>query len=160
MRREKEHNFTTGRILVPLVRFALPVLAALFLQAMYGAVDLLIVGRFGIPADVSAVSTGSQIMMTMTNLVASFAMGATVCLGRQIGEGKPQEGGRTIGACIALFTAIGLVMTVLFVPGAGTIAKLMHAPAEAFSLTTDYVRICGAGSLPPERPSPPFSPRQ
>ena len=86
MRREKEHNFTTGRILVPLVRFALPVLAALFLQAMYGAVDLLIVGRFGIPADVSAVSTGSQIMMTMTNLVASFAMGATVCLGRQIGE--------------------------------------------------------------------------
>ena len=147
MKREKEHNFTTGRILVPLVRFALPVLAALFLQAMYGAVDLLIVGRFGIPADVSAVSTGSQIMMTMTNLVASFAMGATVCLGRQIGEGKPQEGGRTIGACIALFTVIGLVMTVLFVPGAGTIAKLMHAPAEAFSLTTDYVRICGAGSL-------------
>ena len=41
MKREKEHNFTTGRILGPLVRFALPVLAALFLQAMYGAVDLL-----------------------------------------------------------------------------------------------------------------------
>ena len=147
MKTEKTHNFTEGPILGPLVRFALPVLAALFLQAMYGAVDLLIVGRFGIPADVSAVSTGSQIMLTMTNLIASFAMGATVCLGRQIGEGKPEEGGRTIGACIALFAAMGLVLTCLFVPGAGTVAVLMHAPAEALALTTDYVRICGAGTL-------------
>lgn len=32
----------------------MPVLAALFLQAMYGAVDLLVVGQFGSPADVSA----------------------------------------------------------------------------------------------------------
>ncbi len=147
MKRETERNFTTGRILVPLVRFALPVLAALFLQAMYGAVDLLIVGRFGVPADVSAVSTGSQIMLTMANLIASFAMGATVCLGRQIGEGKPEEGGKTIGACIALFSVIGLVLTCILVPGAGAVAKIMHAPAEALPLTTSYVRICGAGTL-------------
>ena len=147
MKRSTVHNFTTGPILMQLVRFSFPVMAALFLQAMYGAVDLLIVGRFGTPADVSAVSTGSQIMMTMTNLIASFAMGATVCLGRQIGEGRPEEGGRTIGACIALFALIGLVLTILFVPGAGLIAKVMHAPAEAFPLTEAYVRICGAGML-------------
>lgn len=34
----KEHNFTEGKIIAPLLRFMLPVLAALFLQAMYGAV--------------------------------------------------------------------------------------------------------------------------
>ena len=144
---EAVHNFTEGKILLPLIRFALPVLAALFLQAMYGAVDLLIVGRFGLPADVSAVSTGSQIMMTMTNLIASFAMGATILLARQIGEGKPEEGGETIGTCIIMFFVIGAVLTVLFVPGAGAVAKLMHAPAEAYPLTVSYIRICGAGTL-------------
>ena len=51
----------------PLLLFAVPVLLALFLQAMYGAVDLLIVGKFASSADVSAVSTGSQIMTTLTN---------------------------------------------------------------------------------------------
>lgn len=146
MKKDK-HNFTEGEILRPLVRFSLPVLAALFLQAMYGAVDLLIVGQFGLPADVSAVSTGSQIMMTMTNLIASFAMGATILLGRQIGEGKPEEGGETIGTCIILFAVIGAVLTVLFVPGAGAVASLMHAPAEAYDLTVSYIRICGAGML-------------
>lgn len=40
----KETDFTKGPIVGPLLKFALPVLLALFLQAMYGAVDLLIVG--------------------------------------------------------------------------------------------------------------------
>ena len=40
-------SFTEGKIFSPLIRFSLPVLFALFLQTMYGAVDLLIVGQFG-----------------------------------------------------------------------------------------------------------------
>ena len=80
-------NFTEGKILGPLIRFALPVLGALFLQATYGAVDLLIVGQFASSVDVSAVATGSGIMQTMTHIVISFSMGATIILARQIGEG-------------------------------------------------------------------------
>ena len=75
---EKDRNFTQGNIIKSLLLFALPVLLALFLQAMYGAVDLLIVGKFAASADVSAVSTGSQIMMTLTYLISSFAMGTTI----------------------------------------------------------------------------------
>ena len=44
---KQTQDFTEGRIFAPLIRFALPVLLALFLQTMYGAVDLLVVGRFG-----------------------------------------------------------------------------------------------------------------
>ena len=145
--RVKPRNFTEGRIALPLVRFALPVLAALFLQAMYGAVDLMVVGRFGAPADVSAVSTGSQIMMTITGLVSSFAMGATILLGQQIGEGRAAKGGETIGACVALFSAIAVFLTALIVPGASALARVMRAPAEAFSLTATYIRVCGMGAL-------------
>lgn len=53
---ETNTSFTEGKILKPLILFAFPVLLALFLQAMYGAVDLLIVGKFASSADVSAVS--------------------------------------------------------------------------------------------------------
>jgi len=146
-KRAQARNFTEGRILAPLVRFALPVLAALFLQSLYGAVDLLVVGRFGSAADVSAVSTGSQVMMTLTHLVSSFAMGATILLGQQIGEGNGDRGGETIGACVVLFACVGAALTALAVPGAGVLAGVMRAPKEAFALTTDYVRICGAGTL-------------
>ena len=43
---ERNTTFTEGKILQPLILFAMPVLFALFLQAMYGAVDLLVVGKF------------------------------------------------------------------------------------------------------------------
>lgn len=90
-------TFTEGKILKPLVLFALPVLLALFLQAMYGAVDLLVVGKVASSVDVSAVSTGSQLMATITNLISSFTMGTTILLGQQIGSGKRKEGGTIRG---------------------------------------------------------------
>ena len=34
-----QKNFTEGKILGPLLKFAIPVLLALFLQSLYGAVD-------------------------------------------------------------------------------------------------------------------------
>ena len=144
---EKNNTFTQGRILKPLILFALPVLLALFLQAMYGAVDLLIVGKFASSADVSAVSTGSQIMMTLTNLVSSFAMGTTVLLGQQIGCGERKQGGRTVGTAIVMFTVIALVMTAVLVIFAPQVSSIMNAPEEAFDKTVAYVRICGGGML-------------
>ncbi len=46
-----QSDFTEGKILGPLLKFSLPVLFAMLLQAMYGAADLLIVGQFGAAAD-------------------------------------------------------------------------------------------------------------
>ena len=131
----------------PLLLFAIPVLFALFLQAMYGAVDLLIVGKFAASADVSAVSTGSQIMMTLTNLVSSFAMGTTVLLGQQIGSGMRKEGGKTVGTAIVLFGILAVIMSILLVLFAPQISQIMNAPTEAFDKTVGYVRICGGGMI-------------
>ena len=142
---ERNTTFTEGKILQPLILFAMPVLFALFLQAMYGAVDLLVVGKFASSADVSAVSTGSQIMMTLTNLISSFAMGTTVLLGQLIGCGKKEEGGKAVGT--VMFAGIALVMTVLLVCFAPQISSIMHAPKEAFDKTAAYVRICGCGMI-------------
>ena len=140
---EKNTSFTEGKIMQPLLLFAVPVLLALFLQAMYGAVDLLIVGKFASSADVSAVSTGSQIMTTLTNLVSSFAMGTTILLGQQIGSGKKEEGGRTVGTAILLFAGIAVIMSVILVVFAPQVSSLMNAPEEAFQKTVNYIRICG-----------------
>lgn len=144
---DQKVTFTEGKILKSLILFAMPVLFALFLQAMYGAFDLLIVGKFASSADVSAVSTGSQIMMTLTNLVSSFAMGTTILLGQQIGSGKKKEGGRTVGTAILMFAVIAVIMTVLLVVFAPQLSSIMNAPAVAFDKTVGYVRICGGGML-------------
>lgn len=71
-------DFTQGSILRKLCLFILPVLGALILQAAYGAVDLLVVGRFGSTSGLSAVSTGSQVLNLVTFVVTQLAMGVTL----------------------------------------------------------------------------------
>ena len=144
---ERNRSFIEGPILPPLLKFTLPVLLALFLQTMYGAVDLMVVGQFGQPADVSAVSTGSQVMMTVTSLVTGLAMGATVLLGQKIGEGRDEEGGKVLGSAIALFAVVAAAITVIMVAAATPMAKLMQAPPEAFGQTVTYVRLCSGGAV-------------
>ena len=95
---ESINNFTKGKILGPLLKFAYPVFLALFLQAMYGAIDLLIVGKFASTADVSGVATGSQIMQSLTFVLTSFSIGITILLGQKIGEGKSDVGGKMVSS--------------------------------------------------------------
>ena len=40
-----------------------------------------------------------------------------------------------------------LVLTAVMTGAAGLLARLMHAPQEAYSHTLSYIRICGAGSV-------------
>lgn len=136
-----------GNILAALVRFALPVLLALFLQAMYGAADLIIVGRFAGTAEQSGVASGSQLFNLITMMITGLSMGVTVLVGNAVGSGEKQLAGRAVGCGAVLFGLLALVIAALVVPFAGPLAGLLHAPAEAYEQTAAYLRICGLGTV-------------
>ena len=138
-------DFTQGNILKKLIAFMMPILGALILQAAYGAVDLLVVGRFGSTSGLSAVSTGSQVLNLVTFVVIQFAMGITVLIARYLGEKRPERIGAVIGGGAVVFTMMSVALFIAMVGFARPISVLMQAPAEAVDLTASYVRICGAG---------------
>ena len=123
----------------------IPILGALVLQAAYGAVDLLVVGRFGSTSGLSAVSTGSQVLNLVTFVVTQLAMGVTVLIARYLGEKNPEQIGSVIGGAAVVFTLLSVCLFAAMVFFARPISVLMQAPAEAVTLTASYVRICGSG---------------
>ena len=144
---ENKRDFTQGNIFGKMLSFMMPILAALVLQALYGAVDLLIVGKFGTTAGISGVSTGSGIMNLFTFVLCSLASGVTILSGRYLGEKKNERIGTMIGSAVAFFIAFAVVCTVIMLVFARPLAILMQAPAEAVDLTVLYIRICGAGFI-------------
>lgn len=140
-------DFTQGSIFGKLIHFMIPILGALILQAMYGAVDLLVVGHFGTTAGISAVSTGSSILNMVTFVIGQLAAGVMILLGRYLGERNHQRLGILIGNAIAFFLTISVALTLILVFFAEQIALLMRAPAEALELTAQYIRICGTGCV-------------
>ena len=138
-------DFTTGNIFTKLLKFMMPVLGALVLQTMYGAVDILVVGKFGTRESISAVSTGSGAINLVVFVLTGLAMGVTVLMGHYIGEGRSNRLSRVIGGAIFAFSVIAVVLTFVFLAGASLFATLLQAPAEAFDKTVLYIRICGGG---------------
>ena len=140
-------DFTEGRIAGKLIRFMLPILGALVLQAAYGAVDVLMVGWFGTTEGLSGVSTGSSIINLVTFVLTGLATGITVLLGNFIGSKNTERAGKMIGSAILFFLIVGIVLTAAIIIFAEPVARLMKAPEEAVDNTVSYVRICGGGIL-------------
>ena len=131
----------------PLIRFAIPLMFSLFLQALYGAVDLVVVGQFGSTASISAVATGSQLMVAVTAIATGLTMGVTVLIGQSVGSGDLEKAGNVVCGMIKLFTVVAVTITALLVAIPEPLARLLQAPESALEGTVQYIRICGAGMI-------------
>lgn len=136
-----------GRVFAPLLKFAVPMMLAILLQALYGAVDLMVVGKFGDTTGVAAVSNGSQIMQAMTEVIIGLTMGVTVLIGRYVGAKDDESAAKTFGGAIKLFFVVGVLVSVTIAGLAPQIVRIMRVPAEAADKTAVYVRICGSGMI-------------
>ena len=142
---QNRYDFIDGNIYPAMVRFAVPVIFALLLQTMYGAVDMLVIGRFCTKADVSAVSTGTWVLQMLTVVVIGLSAGTTIQLGQKIGERKPNVAACVISSSVYFFMTIGILVSVAMQFFAVPCAEIMQTPREAFSATVTYMRICSAG---------------
>ena len=143
----QENTFLKGKILPPLIKFALPLMLSQLLQALYGAVDLIVVGHYGTTADFSAVSTGSQLMQGVTGIIIGLTTGVTVLIGQAIGADDKKRAGATCAGMIKLLAILSVIMSVLLIAAAQGALKIMQIPPEAENAGIQYIRICGAGTI-------------
>lgn len=138
-------DFTQGNILKKLVPFMIPILGALILQAAYGAVDLLVVRQIWLHLRAFC-GFHRQPGVKPRHLCCDTARnGVTVLIARYLGEKNPEQIGSVIGGAAVVFTLLSVCLFAAMVFFARPISVLMQAPAEAVTLTTSYVRICGSG---------------
>ncbi len=134
-----------GSVTKSLVSFTVPILLALFLQILYGSVDMLIVGNFGTVSDVSGVSTGSQLMNTITSICTGFAMGATILIGQKIGQGQKRDVASIIFNSVAIFLAMAVLITITILVLLPKIVPMLNTPVDAIEETTQYLLYCAIG---------------
>lgn len=134
-----------GNVRSALIRFALPFLGASLLQFIYGAVDMLIVGRFCTPAAIVAVSNGAQIMQILTLTVVGLTTGLTVLVGQYLGAGRRTDMERTFLTGVVLYTPIALALLLLLLFFHPAVIQLMQVPDAAVEYARQYLMICSVG---------------
>lgn len=138
-------SLTEGKVFPTLLKFAIPFLFSSFLQALYGATDLFVVGQLCGSAGVSAVAIGSQVMQTITGVILGITTGGTILIAQYLGAKKEKDIARTIGSIICMFSVIAIVLSAIMMFLAGTITRLMDTPGEAMLYTNQYIFICSCG---------------
>lgn len=143
----KENALTQGSIFKGLLNFSLPYMLANILQALYGSVDAMVVGQFSTSAQLSAVATGSMVMMTINSLVTGLCTGGTVLIGQYWGAQKKEDVKETIGNMFVIFAVLGVALMVILLCASGLIVSLMSTPEEAIVPTLEYTRYCYIGVI-------------
>lgn len=142
---KEEHNLTQGNVFRVLLTFSIPFVIANIIQALYGAVDLLVIGRYCPPESVAAVSTGTQVTQIITSMITGLTLGGTILVGKYTGMNDKEEVRKTIGTTLTVFSIIAVILTILMMFLSGLILTLLKTPAESFEQARQYVMICSSG---------------
>lgn len=140
-----ENKLTEGNVLKVLLTFAVPFLIANLIQALYGAVDLMVIGWYCPPESVAAVSTGTQVTQIITSMVSGLTLGGTVLVGKYIGRNEEEVAKRVIGTTLTVFAVTAILLTVLMLLFVDPILTALKTPAESFALAREYVVVCALG---------------
>lgn len=140
-----ENNLTEGNVLQVLLAFSVPFLIANIIQALYGAVDLMVIGRFCSPESVAAVSTGTQVTQIITSMVTGLTLGGTIMVGKYTGMGDIGQTRKTVATTLTVFSIAAVILTVLMLVLVNPILSALKTPAEAFILARQYVVVCSWG---------------
>lgn len=140
-----ENDLTRGKLFPKMMNFAVPYLAACFLQTFYGMADLFITGQFYGAAPVSAVFIGSQVMHMVIVMITGLTIGCAVSIARSLGGQDEKTAFRLMGTSAAFFIPLSLLISAILLFLMPFILSALQTPVEAVGDTADYLFICFLG---------------
>ncbi len=143
----EQKDLTQGNLLSTLLMFALPYIGANFLQALYGAADLIIVGKYCDSSVVSAVATGSQLLQTLIFFITGLTVSGTVLIGKSFGAKKYDEIIKIINTMTICFIFAAIVLSSVIIIFDNQLLHILQTPQDAFKSTLDYIWVCAAGLI-------------
>ncbi len=144
---DSQKDLTKGNLILTLLSFSFPYIIANLLQALYGAADLIIVGKFCDNSTVSAVATGSQLLQTLVFFITGLTVSATVLIGKAFGAKEYDNIIKIINTMSVCFIFAAVFLSIIIIVFDNSILKLMQTPDEAMESALEYVRICAGGLI-------------
>lgn len=142
---KNENLLTEGNVFKVLLTFSVPFLIANIIQALYGAVDLMVIGWYCPPESVAAVSTGTQVTQIITSMVSGLTLGGTILVGKYTGMQQEEKTKKAIGTTLTLFAVVAVLLTFLMLAFADSILAALKTPQESLNYAREYVTICFCG---------------
>ena len=128
----REIDMLNGPLLGKIIRFAIPIALSTFLQQLFNAADIAVVGRFAADSEtaLAAVGGNSFVIGLLVNLFVGMSVGANVVIAASRGLKKDDETHRAVHTAVAFSFLCGLALMAVGLLGADAIHGWMGTGAE------------------------------
>ncbi|MCL2201893.1 MAG: MATE family efflux transporter, partial [Oscillospiraceae bacterium] len=138
-------DFTTGKISIPLLAFAVPMLLGNLFQQLYNLVDAVVVGYFISGDALAAVGISMSMVILLTSMLIGFTTGAAVLVAQFFGAKQFDKLKRTVSVSIIFLAGLSLLLSLVGVILAPQLLWLFGTDDYIFDDALMYMQILMAG---------------
>lgn len=136
-----EINFTQGKIMKPLLLFAVPLMLSGMLQLFYNATATVVVGRFSGSESLAAVGSTGSLINLLTNIFLGLSVGANVLISKRFGMNDKILLERAVHTTVLLSLIGGVIFGVIGIIFVEPILVIMGTPAEVLPKAALYMKV-------------------
>lgn len=134
-------DLSKGPLFGKIVRFALPIMAMNFLQLLFNAADMIVVGRFTGSISLAAVGATGALINLIVNFFMGLSVGTSVVVAQDYGANKPDAVSRSVHTTVIISALGGLLVMGLGLAFCKPLLTMMGTPDDIIDLSVLYMRI-------------------
>lgn len=134
-------------ILKLIIRFSIPSIVAMFVQALYSIVDRAFLSRFVGEDALAAITLTFPILMALFSLGALVGIGGSVMISIRFGEQKQDEAQHIFGNIIVLVVSCSILLSIIIRIFLVNILSSLGATGNILNLSVTYMSIILPGII-------------
>jgi len=135
------------RVLPLLVRFSVPAIVGMLVQALYNVVDRIFVGNGVGALGLAGLTVSFPVMLVQMAFSMLIGLGATALISIRFGENRQAEAEQIMGNAVGMLVLISLVFTVLGIAFLDPLVHLLGASEAVLPYARDYLGIIIYGTI-------------
>jgi len=144
-----DHSKQLGEVKVArlLLKFSIPAIVAMLVNALYNVVDRIFVGNSVGPLGIAGITIGFPIMLIMMAFGMLIGLGANSLVSIRLGEGKKDEAELILGNAMLLLVIIALLQSVAGLALLDPLLRIFGASSEVLPYANAYMQIILLGAI-------------
>ena len=146
--RTNKSDMIEGPLWGKILKFALFYMMTAFLQKLYSAADVAVVGKFAGADALAGVGTCTVVVNLFLNFILGLSAGGTIVLGQAIGAGEREKISKAAHTAIAVAICGGVVISVVCLLFTEQLLSMVNVPENVLPHAIIYFRVIAIGFVP------------
>jgi len=144
---DRSRELGEGRITHLLIKFSVPAIVGMMVNALYNVVDRIFVGQGVGSMAIAGITVGFPMMIVLMAFGMLIGQGANALIAIRLGEGKRDEAELIMGNAMVLLVVSSLALTVLGLTFMDPLLRLFGASEAVLPFGRAYMKIILYGSV-------------